>query len=85
LHRVEQFAQAAVQAVADVLEGEAKDADKLRAAQLLLDRIGVGPHSSSDVNVSSDLERWIAELDEEEARKATVVALPEVQPDDNAD
>lgn len=61
-------APAAVRALADILAGDARDADKLRAAQLILDRMGVGPHSSQEVNVVPSLvEQWAAELDALEA------------------
>ena len=45
-----------------------KDADALRAAIALLDRIGAGPHSVQDVTVSPSLvEQWAAEIDAKNA------------------
>ena len=46
-----------------------KDADALRAAIALLDRIGAGPHSVQEVSVSTSLvEQWAAEIEALEAR-----------------
>jgi hypothetical protein len=45
-----------------VLAEADKDADILKAVQLVLDRTGLGPHSTQDVNVGGDLIReWLAE------------------------
>lgn len=45
-------AQNAVDTLGLILEGEGKDADKLKAAQLVLDRIGVGPMTRTEVELS---------------------------------
>jgi hypothetical protein len=46
-----------------ILTSDARDADKVKAAVAILDRVGVGPHASKDVNVGLGLiERWAAEL-----------------------
>ena len=58
----------AAQTLAGILASDARDADKVRAATAILDRSGVGPHSSQDVSVSASLvEQWAAELDEADA------------------
>lgn len=60
-------ADIAVERLRAIIE-EGKDADALRAAIAVLDRIGVGPHSSRDVSMGSSLvEQWAAELDAEDA------------------
>ena len=57
----------AVDALAAVLSCDAKDSDKLRAAVVILDRVGIGPRSSQDVSLSPSLvEQWAAELDASE-------------------
>lgn len=43
---------------------DARDAERLKAALGILDRTGIGPHSTQDVNVNVSLvETWAAELD----------------------
>jgi len=52
----------AAQTLAGILASDARDADKVRASTAILDRSGVGPHSSHDVSDSASLvEQWAAE------------------------
>ena len=61
-------AETAASTLGAILTSDARDADKVKAAVAILDRIGVGPHSSQEHVVGVSLvEQWIAELDEEEA------------------
>ena len=53
----------AVERLRAILEN-GRDADALRTAIALLDRIGAGPHSVREVSVSTSLvEQWAAELE----------------------
>ena len=50
--------------IGEILAGDAKDSDKLKTAQIVLDRVGLGPHSSQDLSVGLSLvEQWMDELD----------------------
>jgi hypothetical protein len=66
LHReeLEKHAEAAIRSLGEILAGDAKDSDKLKAAQTVLDRVGLGPHSSQELNVGlpSLVEQWAEEL-----------------------
>lgn len=67
LHRaeLEKHAEAAVRSLGEILAGDGRDSDKLKAAQIVLDRIGIGPHSSQDVNVETKslVEQWMEEIE----------------------
>lgn len=66
LHReeLEKHAEAAIRSIGEILAGDGKDSDKLKAAQTVLDRVGIGPHSSQELNVGLSLvELWMEELD----------------------
>jgi hypothetical protein len=56
-------AEEAARTLGAILTSDARDADKVKAAVAILDRVGVGPHASKDVNLGVGLiERWAAEL-----------------------
>ncbi|HSE45941.1 MAG TPA: hypothetical protein VLA89_11510 [Gemmatimonadales bacterium] len=58
------LAEPAAATLGQILTSDARDVDKIRAAMAILDRAGVGPHSSQDLSVGlSPVEQWIAELD----------------------
>ena len=61
-------AEQAARTLGAILVSDARDADKVKAAVAILDRVGVGPHSSQDVRMGMSLvELWAAELDAKEA------------------
>ncbi|HET6712624.1 MAG TPA: hypothetical protein VFI59_02810 [Actinomycetota bacterium] len=58
------LAEPAAATLGQILTSDARDADKIRAAMAILDRVGVGPHSSQEVSVGPSLvEQWAEELD----------------------
>ena len=60
-------ADAAVARIAHILE-HGRDTEALKAAIALLDRIGVGPHSSQEQSIGVSLmEQWARELEAMEA------------------
>ena len=67
LHReeLEKHAEAAIRSLGEILAGDGRDSDKLKAAQTVLDRVGLGPHSSRELNIDlpSLVEQWAAELE----------------------
>ena len=74
LHRteLEKHAEAAVRSIGEILSGDGRDSDKLKAAQLVLDRVGIGPHSSQEMSVGVSLvEQWAQELDAIEAEEGS--------------
>lgn len=66
LHReeLEKHASTAIAEIGAILDSGASAANKLKAAQLILDRIGLGPHSFTEVTDGTQLlEQWIAEIE----------------------
>jgi hypothetical protein len=44
--------------------------DKIRAAVVIIDRVGIGPHSSQDISIGTSLvEQWAVALDALEANR----------------
>ena len=63
-HELALLAEPAAATLGQILTSDARDGDKIRAAMAILDRAGVGPHSSQDLSVGPSLvEQWIAELE----------------------
>ena len=61
---LEKHAEVAIRSIGEILAGHGKNSDKLKAVQTVLDRVGLGPHSSQELNVGLSLvEQWMAELD----------------------
>ena len=59
------LAERAAATLGQILSSDARDGDKIRAAMAILDRAGVGPHSSQEMSVTPSLvEQWAAELED---------------------
>ena len=73
---LEKLAPKATRTIEEILDGERRP-NILPAANAVLDRIGLGPSSKTEVSVgpNEQLARLIERLDAEEAQSTTVVAI----------